>query len=179
MIEFAVLLSWADSMELASLLTKQTVVTNTKKHFSYFKWKQCSTKHARTSCCPSLWWVVAPTSRTSCPTATPPTTSSWSSACKTPRSAATEACTEGRGTRVSSTVSRCKDAAEEKSSKKETESQRFKSTASSKVLRGQNTSNLEKHLEAAHPEVSERVQGMYFIIIPFKSARPMMHIYML
>ena len=30
-------------------------------------------------------------------------------------------------------------------------------------------------LEAAHPEVSERVciQGMYFIIIPFKDARPM------
>ena len=122
MIELALLLSWADSMELASLLTKQTVVTNTKKHFSYFKWKQwqCSTKHARTLCCPSLRWVVAPTSRT----ATPPTTSSWSSAwSKTPRSAATEACTEGRGTRVSSTVSRCKDAAEEKSSKKETESQ--------------------------------------------------------
>ena len=92
MIELAVLLLWADSMELASLLTKQTVVTNTKKHFSYFKWEQCSTKHARTSCCTSLRLVVAPTSRTSCPIVTPPTTSSWSSAwSKTPRSAATEA----------------------------------------------------------------------------------------
>ena len=75
--------------------------------------------------------------------------------------------------------SQVQDAAEEKRPNKETESQRFKSTASSKVLRGQNTSNLERHLEAARPEVSERVQGMYFIIIPFKSARPMMHIYML
>ena len=46
MIELSVLLSWADSMELASLLTKQTVVTSTKKHFSYFvvalQYKACT-----------------------------------------------------------------------------------------------------------------------------------------
>ena len=150
-------------MELASLLTKQTVVTNTKKHFSYFKWEQCSTKHARTSCCPSLRWVVAPTSRT----ATPPTTSSWSSAwSKTPRSAATEA--EEPESQVQSPGVKMPP-----KKKVQRKKQRAKSTASSKVLRGQNTSNLERHLEAAHPEVSERVQGMYFIIIPFKSARPM------
>ena len=30
------------------------------------------------------------------------------------------------------------------------------------VIKGRNTSNLEGHLEAAHQEVSERVQGMFF-----------------